>query len=128
MRRFKLLQNEKNVHLALKEVRHAHLTQVVDVFEVDDNGEGKNCYVMEAVRGETLTDHLKKLGQLAMNEREQMTRCVIIQVLSAIQYLHGLGVAHRDIKMDNILVERKKLESDQIKVKLTDFGFTTLIK
>lgn len=39
--------------------------------------------------------------------------------------LNSLGIIHRDIKLSNILVE--KTDSDEITVKLCDFGFSTFI-
>ena len=45
------------------------------------------------------------------------------QVLSALTYLHELGIVHRDIKPENMLFEAKtKL------VKIIDFGISTTIK
>jgi serine/threonine protein kinase len=43
------------------------------------------------------------------------------QIISAIQYCHSKGVSHRDIKMDNIIIDR------QLNVKLIDFGFGAYI-
>ena len=47
-------------------------------------------------------------------------RCV--QVLLPIEYLHSLGVVHRDLKLENILVAQDG------SLKLTDFGFAKHIK
>lgn len=42
-------------------------------------------------------------------------------MLTAINYIHNKGVAHRDIKLDNIMINISTMN-----VKLIDFGFSTL--
>ena len=62
-----------------------------------------------------------------------MIRCVIQQLLAAITFLHERGIAHRDIKLDNIMIENIELsederDADKLNIKLTDFGFSTFYK
>merc|ERR1740130_1261264 len=42
------------------------------------------------------------------------------QMLRALSYIHGLGVAHRDVKLENFMYESK----DKDDLKLIDFGFS----
>jgi len=54
--------------------------------------------------------------------RDITARRIFRQVVEAVAYLHtNLGVIHRDIKLDNILIE----EGTRM-VKLIDFGFSVL--
>ena len=43
--------------------------------------------------------------------------------LSALDYLHGNGIAHRDLKPENLL-----LCGDHGEIKIADFGFATIIE
>ena len=49
---------------------------------------------------------------------ENQCRRLFKQIAEAIDYIHSVGVCHRDLKLDNILVEEKNNM-----VKIIDFGF-----
>jgi len=69
--------------------------------------------VMALIEGETLGDRLVREGKLAFSETER----ILSGVADALTYAHTHGVVHRDIKPDNILLERETL-----RVLVTDFG------
>lgn len=50
------------------------------------------------------------------------TSCIFAQVVEAVAYLHGRGIAHRDLKVENIMVTRNGI------VKLIDFGSATVTR
>ena len=50
---------------------------------------------------------------------ESVARRYFKQIVQAIHYCHKLHVVHRDLKLENILVD------DQFNLKLADFGFAT---
>jgi len=64
-----------------------------------------------------------KVGPLPGLEREATLRAIICEVLSAVRMLHNLGVAHRDLSLENILSTIKVGYSPQIRI--IDFGMAT---
>ena len=72
---------------------------------------------MEFAPEGTLSGLIDEIGPLA----EDDTKAVASQMLSALAYLHERGIAHRDIKPDNVLVKTKP---PHIHVQLTDFGLS----
>ncbi len=71
------------------------------------------CFVMGYIEGETLGQRVRRAGPLGSVEAVRMLQ----EVAWALSYAHGRGVVHRDIKPDNILVERATGRS-----LVTDFG------
>ncbi len=84
---------------------------IVPIYSVDER-EGLVFFVMALVHGESLAARLER-GPLPVGEACRVLR----EVADALAYAHGRGVIHRDIKPDNILLDR---ESGRAMV--TDFG------
>jgi len=74
--------------------------------------------IMEFCPGGDLFDQLYK--HKAFNVPD--TRIFVSQVLLPLEYLHGMSIVHRDLKLENILVAQDGA------LKLTDFGFAKHIK
>jgi len=64
--------------------------------------DGLVWFVMSYVDGETLGERLRQRGALTPHEAARM----IQEVAWALGYAHGRGVVHRDVKPDNIMLER----------------------
>uniref|UniRef100_A0A3Q1HZL0 non-specific serine/threonine protein kinase n=1 Tax=Acanthochromis polyacanthus TaxID=80966 RepID=A0A3Q1HZL0_9TELE len=89
---------------------HSNIIRFHEVFESRD----KIVIVMEyASRGE-LYDYIQERRRLPETE----ARGIFRQITSAVHYCHKNGVAHRDLKLENILLDQ------DLNVKLADFGLS----
>jgi eukaryotic-like serine/threonine-protein kinase len=79
-------------------LEHPHVLPLLDSGDAD----GLLFYVMPYVEGETLRDRLDREKQLPLADALQIAS----EVTDALGYAHSLGVVHRDIKPDNILLSR----------------------
>lgn len=76
--------------------------------------------VMEYADGGEVFGQVCDLGRLT----EPEARCIFQQVTSAVAYMHSMQVAHRDLKLENVLFMRKWKRSEQPLCKICDFGFS----
>ena len=97
-------------------VRHPHVVEILDVFELDSD---TPVIVMALLHGETLGQHLARVQHLALDD----AAAVLLPAVSAIGTAHARGIVHRDLKPDNIyLAEAPEGNS----VKVLDFGIAKL--
>lgn len=61
---------------------------------------------------------------------EKQTQNIMTQLLCAVNYLHSNNIAHRDIKLENVLVEKVTETNNEkmLSIKLIDFGTSNYIK
>jgi hypothetical protein len=86
---------------------------ILDVYKYDD---GRNEYRMEFC-DETLRGYIaKRNATLNFSSRKR----IALQLLYGINYIHGEGLLHRDISLQNVLL--KVYGSGAVLVKLSDFG------
>ncbi|MCH9686194.1 MAG: SUMF1/EgtB/PvdO family nonheme iron enzyme [Deltaproteobacteria bacterium] len=98
---------------AASKIRHDH---VVDITDFGHSPQGCSYFVMEYLQGEDLAATLSREGPLPWTR----ARHLVLQLLSALQAAHDLGIVHRDIKPANCLRSKKRDDPDFIKV--LDFG------
>ncbi|CAG5117938.1 unnamed protein product, partial [Candidula unifasciata] len=94
----------------LSSLRHKHIVNIREVFEKKD----KIVLVLDYAQGGELYDYLNKMGRLSENEARRIFR----QIVSAIHYCHQNGIVHRDLKLENIILD------DEGNVKIADFGLS----
>ncbi|XP_028301716.1 MAP kinase-activated protein kinase 2 isoform X2 [Gouania willdenowi] len=96
----------------------AHIVRILDVYE--NLVQGRKCLliVMECMDGGELFSRIQDRGDQAFTEREASD--IMKSIGEAIQYLHAVNIAHRDVKPENLLYSSK---SSNALLKLTDFGF-----
>jgi len=114
-----LLENEIRI---LREIKHQSVVALLDAYESDRY----ICLVMELCIGGDIFDWLDTEEHL-----DEVRACgIIVQIAEAVDYLHGRGVVHRDLKLENILIVKndEAARNKSICVKIADFGFATTIK
>ena len=108
-----LARAEREARLSAR-LNHPHVVSVFDV--VVDPDTDARWLVMEYVEGRTLGQLVRQRGHLSPDEAAPL----LWQVADALVAAHSAGIAHRDVKPSNILVDR------QGSVKLTDFGIARI--
>ncbi|EGO19924.1 hypothetical protein SERLADRAFT_442739 [Serpula lacrymans var. lacrymans S7.9] len=93
-----------------RQLHHPHVTQMYEVIAT----ESSIWIVTELCCGGELFDYLAEKGRLTEDE----TKIIFGQLCLAVAYLHDKGIVHRDLKLENVLLD------ERCRVKLGDFGFT----
>ena len=92
---------------------HPH---IVPIYTVEEHGD-LVCYVMAYIAGQTLAEKVRADGPLAAAAVGRLVQ----EVAWALAYAHQHGVIHRDVKPENILLER-----GSGRALVTDFGIARL--
>jgi serine/threonine protein kinase/Tfp pilus assembly protein PilF len=91
-----------------RKIRHKNVCQMFDLGE----DQGTRYITMEYVHGEDLKQLIRKVGQLSPGQSIGIAR----QVCDGLEEAHKLGVVHRDLKPQNIMVD------EDGKARIMDFG------
>lgn len=97
--------------VALARLRHPAVVSLLDFGESD----GALYMVMELVRGRRLSERLLELAPLTPHRAGPWFE----QILAVLEAAHGLGLVHRDMKPDNVMLTDT---ADGERVKVLDFG------
>ncbi|TMS38733.1 hypothetical protein L596_005389 [Steinernema carpocapsae] len=110
------IENKQDLVRIRREIRimsalhHPNIIQIYEVFENKD----KIILVMEYANGGELYDYVSTHGSLPEAEARRIFR----QITSAVLYCHKHKVAHRDLKLENILLDGRN------NAKIADFGLS----
>ncbi|UJR25236.1 hypothetical protein I4U23_006588 [Adineta vaga] len=113
LRKSLVVSNNEIVHTMdenriLRRIRHPFITNLICAFTTSD----RLCLVMECVNGGELFFHLNREKRFS----EERTRFYVAEIACVIGYLHWRKIIYRDIKLENILLDRFG------HIKLVDFG------
>src|ERR1041385_8234492 len=92
-------------------LRHPNL---MPLYSVGEEG-GTAFYTMPLISGETLASVLDREGRIEVEEGQRILR----EAAAALQAVHATGIVHRDIKLENIM-----LEGPNRSVVVMDFGIS----
>ncbi|KAK0666104.1 putative nitrogen permease reactivator protein [Cercophora samala] len=93
-------------------LHHGNIIETLDIVQE----KGKWYEVMEYAPFDLFA--IVMTGKMA---REEVT-CCFLQILSGVTYLHSMGLAHRDLKLDNVVVSERGI------MKIIDFGSAHVFK
>lgn len=102
------VEHTKTENRVLQTTRHPFLIGLKYSFTTED----RLCFVMEYVNGGELFFHLSRERQFS----EDRTRFYGAEIISAIDYLHKRGIIYRDLKLENLLLDKDG------HIKIADFG------
>lgn len=110
---------EKEVDI-LKQIDHTHITKLVEAGYCKLSSKGKSndvyCIALEVAAGGELFDFISMTGAFS----ENVARYFFHQFLDALEYLHEKGISHRDLKTENILLDKN------YNLKVADFGYASV--
>ncbi|MGB7324781.1 MAG: serine/threonine-protein kinase [Rubripirellula sp.] len=107
----------REIQLASK-LNHTGIVRLYHAGEI----EGRLYFTMEICQGETLTQWLLQQTNVASAETRdpQQVAHIVKKIAEAVHFGHCHGVIHRDLKPDNIVVDRD--EQGEISTHVLDFG------
>ena len=119
----KYFDNEINI---LKSLNHPNIVKLEEVKRTANH----YYIVMEFINGGGLSDCLKKyMDRHKKAFPEDIVQHLMKQIIDGLYYLHSRKIIHRDLKLDNIMInfdseaDKESLNMMKARVKIIDFGF-----
>lgn len=109
-----MIKRFKNELKFARKIAHRNICKMYDLNEAE-----KTPYItMEYVKGQDLKNFIRRKGKLA----EEDAIAIVKQVCEGLAEAHKLGVIHRDLKPQNIMIDEKR------NAKVMDFGIARSIE
>ena len=97
----------------MRKLNHPNITKILETFEDD-----KYIFIiMEYINGGNLFSFVKKRRKLS----EKISKFLFRQIILGIQHIHSKKIVHRDIKLENILIDLNN------RIKICDFGIGIML-
>ena len=98
----------------LKRTKHKNIVRLYEYFETEKH----ILFVIELCAGGDLLNYVRRRRRL----KEDVAKCLFKQIIESLAYCHRKNIVHRDIKLDNILLDSAG------QVKICDFGVGKIVK
>jgi serine/threonine protein kinase/tetratricopeptide (TPR) repeat protein len=114
---------------ALARLRHP---AIASIFESGRTVDGQHFFAMELVRGERLSDYVKRVDrEKSSKDALEIKLQLFVRVCDAVTYAHQRGVIHRDLKPANVVVQKGSAAGDSSAsnipgIKILDFGLARM--
>jgi serine/threonine protein kinase len=105
----------------MRSLKHPNVVQLVDAFE----WRGEYYMIMELCQNNSLKGKAEPTLEFLRSRvrvTEMEAKYYLMQLVAGLEYLHGEGVVHRDIKLGNIFLNY------HMEIKIGDFGLSTRVK
>jgi eukaryotic-like serine/threonine-protein kinase len=113
----KMLRRFQQEADSLRQLRHPN---IVEIWESGELRDGRPYIAMEWLDGRSLAAELHQRGPYSAREAV----AALEQIGRALIAAHRIGIVHRDIKAQNVMVSRR---GDEVVFKLVDFGIAKLL-
>ena len=98
----------------LKKTKHPNIVRLFEYFETEKH----ILFVIEMCAGGDLLNYVRRRRRL----KEDVAKSLFKQIIESLAYCHSKNILHRDIKLDNILLDGNG------QVKICDFGVGKIVK
>ena len=124
----KCIDNEINI---MSQLKHENIIRLHNIFKTKEH----LYLVMDYMNGGNLSKYLENYKKIYNKPfPQEMIQFFVRQIVEGLVYLHSKGIIHRDLKLDNILLNFKGINNKENmiynhgRIKIIDFGLSTQIK
>lgn len=105
----------------LRVLNHENLTQIKNMFVLknEQTGDTSVCMIMEFFSDGDMDKLIKEKFSRQETFSETELLDMMLQLASGVEYLHSVGLIHRDLKPGNVFVKK---QGDKVKLVIGDFG------